>query len=236
MTDGQPVIDAVAAALAPFDMAEDPGGRWDRWRINGGSVARALPVRAGGEDDPRILRVSAPPEQWVPGRCDGAPRGLLDFAPDRAVARAHAEAEWAGWHAFARRYPAARPVPEFLDRHGAHRGGDAFRAAQRDFMSQPVIRAYMTEHGLDPDRFLWHAFNDPVTVFGDDQVEYVRNRVARAIPTDELLRLDGVWLDYGDFSTGQFDEAAHDRYYRTADAYLDTLPDTAYVVRLRIHC
>jgi hypothetical protein len=28
--DGQSVEGAVAAALAPFDMADDPDGRWDR--------------------------------------------------------------------------------------------------------------------------------------------------------------------------------------------------------------
>jgi hypothetical protein len=55
-----------------------------------------LPVRAGCENDSRILRVSEPPEWWDPGRCDGAPRGLLDFAGDRAAARARAELPMCG--------------------------------------------------------------------------------------------------------------------------------------------
>jgi hypothetical protein len=95
---GQPVQDAVAAALAPFEMWVHPDGRWDRWRLDGGS----LPVRAGCADDPRLLR-PPPPEEATPGRCAGAPRGLLDFDPERAAARERAAADWARWHGFASR-------------------------------------------------------------------------------------------------------------------------------------
>jgi hypothetical protein len=32
-----------------------------------------------------------------------------------------------------------------------------------------------------------------------------------------------------------FDEAAHDRYYLAADAYLEKLPPDVYIVRVHIH-
>jgi hypothetical protein len=178
--DGQPVAEAIAAALAPFDMGQDADGRWDSWRI--GVVGRygPLPVRTGSEGDSRILRVSEPPEWWSSGRCDGAPRGLLDFTRDRAAARYWAEAEWDEWHEVERHHPVGRPVSEFEFQD---------RAA---FADQPVMRAYMEPRGLDPQRMVWQRFSDPMTVCGYDRENYVRRQVARTAPVDELLRLDGA--------------------------------------------
>jgi hypothetical protein len=105
---GQPVVDAVAQALAPFDMNVVADGRWDRWQIDGITTLPGLPVRAGADNDPRVLRISDPPDGWLPGRCDGAPRGLLDFEPDRATARRELETEWAEWYDIARHHPPAR--------------------------------------------------------------------------------------------------------------------------------
>jgi hypothetical protein len=224
VADGQAVVEAVAAALAPFDMAEDADGRWDSWRIGVENRYGPLPVRTGSEGDPRILRVSEPPEWWSSGRCDGAPRGLLDFTRDRAAARYWAEAEWDEWYEIARHHPVGRPVSEFEFQDRAV------------FADQPVMRAYIERYGLDPQRMVWQQLSDPLTVYGYDREDYVRRQVARTAPVDELLRLDGVWLDYGDFSTGMFDVRAHDRYYLAADAYLNELPDDVYIVRVHIHC
>ncbi|WP_433205445.1 hypothetical protein ACQP00_37820 [Dactylosporangium sp. CS-047395] len=223
VADGQPVADAVAAALVPFDMADDPEGRWESWRIGTTGFFGPLPVRTGSEHDPRLLRVSQPPESWSSGRCDGAPRGLLDFTRDRAAARYWAEAEWDEWYEVARHHPIGRPVGEFEF------------AERATFAAQPVMQAYMQRHGLDPQRMVWQHLSDPITRYGYDRDDYVRRQVARAAPLFDLLRLDGVWLDYADFSTGTFDAAAQDRYYLAADAYLDELPADVYLVGVRIH-
>ncbi|WP_344614742.1 hypothetical protein [Dactylosporangium salmoneum] len=63
------------------------------------------------------------------------------------------------------------------------------------------------------------------------------NRVARVVPASELLRLDGVWVDDGDYpgSGNMFDDSRWDEYYRAADAYLDALPGDAYIVQIHIH-
>ncbi|WP_327010603.1 hypothetical protein OHA72_27040 [Dactylosporangium sp. NBC_01737] len=224
VADGQPVAEAVAVALAPFTMAEDADGRWVSWRVGVTGRFGPLPVRTGSEGDPRILRVSEPPWWWSSGRCDAAPRGLIDFTRDRAAARYWAGAEWDDWYEVARRHPVGRPVSEFAFQNRAV------------FAGQPVMRAYMQRYGLDPQRMVWDRFNDPMTRFGYDRDDYLAREVARAAPVAELLRLDGVWLDYGDFSTGMFDERAHDRYHLAADAYLEALPEDVYIVRIHIHC
>ncbi|GLL07540.1 hypothetical protein [Dactylosporangium matsuzakiense] len=233
--DGQSVEDAVAAALAPYDMADDPDGRWDRWRISGWRAPGPLPVRVGCEDDPRVLRVSKPPEEWDPGRCDGAPRGLLDFTADRAASRRQAEHQWAEWSEVASRYPVGQPLRDFLLRHLTDKAGYPMSAADRDYLDQPVMHAYMARYDLDPDRMIWHEYNDPIGRFGYDADAYVRRQVARAVPPDELLRLDGVWVYYAQFGTDLLDVDRWDLYYAAADAYLDALPAEAYIVRVQFH-
>jgi hypothetical protein len=59
------VEDAVARALAPFDMADDPDGRWDWWRIDGGATKRGLPSARAGSTTPGSW-------WWPSGRSIGA--------------------------------------------------------------------------------------------------------------------------------------------------------------------
>ncbi|MEU7872593.1 hypothetical protein [Dactylosporangium sp. NPDC049140] len=93
----------------------------------------------------------------------------------------------------------------------------------------------MAQYDLDPDRMRWHGANDPVGRFGYDADAYLRRQEARAIPPDELLRLDGVWVDYANFGGDVFSEDRWDLYYVAADAYLDALPAEAYIVRVHFH-
>jgi len=231
----QPVEEAVAAALAPFDMADDPNGRWDWWRIDSCRTPGPLPVRAGSEDDPRILRVSKPPEEWDPGRCDGAPRGVLDFGGDRTARRQRAETWWAEWYELASHHPHGRSLLDLWLEHRADEEPDPWPAIEREYKDQPIIRAYVARYDLDPHRFKWHDVNDPVGRFGYDAAAYLRRQVARAIPPDELLRLDGSWVDYANFGGDVFDSDRWDLYYVAADAYLDALPAEAYIVRVHFH-
>ena len=78
---------ALTAAMAPFDINlsdEDfnPHGEWDWWRIDAGDGGRfaVKPEHAG---DPRLIHGDGDRE---PLRCDGGPRGLLDFAATRQQA------------------------------------------------------------------------------------------------------------------------------------------------------
>ncbi|NIH78996.1 hypothetical protein [Amycolatopsis viridis] len=82
---------ALEEAMAPFDMNGDPApreGEWDHWWI--GRSGDVFDVHPGHEDDPRLVRALVDsfgePREWVPGTCDGGPRGLLDFAGMRTRA------------------------------------------------------------------------------------------------------------------------------------------------------
>lgn len=90
---------ALAVALAPYDMNgtyEPYQGEWDQWRI--GRPSSEFMVVPGYEGDPRLIRDTAKfrgkVREWVPGLCDGGPRGLLDFAAMRARAAVDAESSW----------------------------------------------------------------------------------------------------------------------------------------------
>ncbi|GAA3261851.1 hypothetical protein ACFO1B_56460 [Dactylosporangium siamense] len=235
---GRAVVDVVAAALEPFDMNGAAGaeGRWDHWQINGTArPSGGLLIRQGWENDPRVLRISQPPGGWLPGRCDGAPRGLLDFDTDRAAARRKLEMSWAEWDDIARHHPPARPIEEFLSRYDTD-PAYSLDDARRDHRDQPLIQAFITARGLDAERIFFNEATDPVYRYGYDRNWYIRRLTAREIPTPELLTLDGTWTDYADFSTGMFDMAAHDRYYIAADEYLQNLPPDVHLVRVYIHC
>lgn len=84
---------ALTAAMAPFDinLSDDdfnPEGEWDWWRIDAGHGDR-FAVKPEHDGDPRLIHAD---DDREPLRCDGGPRGLLDFAATRqqAVDRAHA--------------------------------------------------------------------------------------------------------------------------------------------------
>lgn len=82
--DSDSVEAALAAAMAPFDMnlkADfNPDATWDWWRIDAGEGER-FAVKPEHDGDPRL--VHGDPDvigyQRETLRCDGGPRGLLDF-------------------------------------------------------------------------------------------------------------------------------------------------------------
>ncbi|MGC9376185.1 hypothetical protein [Streptomyces sp. MH13] len=75
---------AIDEAMAPFDLNGDHEpyrGEWDRWWL--GRPGEEFDVLPGHQADPRLVRAPrdayGEPRDGTPGRCDGGPRGLLDF-------------------------------------------------------------------------------------------------------------------------------------------------------------
>ncbi|GAA5031414.1 hypothetical protein [Streptomyces siamensis] len=75
---------AIEEAMAPFDLNGDHEpyqGEWDQWWL--GRPGEEFDVLPGHEHDPRLVRAprdaSGALRHWALGRCDGGPRGLLDF-------------------------------------------------------------------------------------------------------------------------------------------------------------
>ncbi|MBT2384312.1 hypothetical protein [Streptomyces sp. ISL-11] len=235
--------EALKAAMAPFDMnqpepagGEEPQGEWDWYHVYGGDGDTGLPVLAGHEDDPRIIHhpvfSNGRPRARRTARCDGGARGLLDFDTDRSARAAEATAKWDGWSRFASPYPPARPLDDFHRRFQDDPLGYPFEKARQDYLSQPLAQAVL--HAPEGAGFLPRV-GDAIACFGTDRDGFVQQEVCRAIPTNVLLTLDGTWID------GTLDPVHHpglprgDAYFRYADAYLRSLDNDAFVIRVRFH-
>jgi hypothetical protein len=125
-TPPQEVHAALDAAMAPFDInAPDdlwtPDGQWDHWHIDAGDDGRRFAYRPECDGDPRLIfeptYPSGAPRERLPFRCDGGPRGLLDFDATREAAVAWARAYWLADQDS--KYPSARELQPTLDEAAA---------------------------------------------------------------------------------------------------------------------
>ncbi|MFJ9809270.1 hypothetical protein ACIRTB_13685 [Streptomyces sp. NPDC101158] len=231
------VPDAIARAMAPYDMNGDHvpyQGEWDAWSI-GGSIPFA--VRAGAEHDPRLIRVDDAPgpsarPQLPPSQCDGGPRALIDLETERAAVAGQARAEWRTWHAFARAYPPARTMDELRREFNAVHGLGPDSRFREQFEEQEVIKAIQHDPAVQA---LASGMFDPIRRFAEPEEVHVRRACSAVNPTHALLTLDGRWLDAAsDILTGQ-GEIFGGSYNEFADAYLLGLPGECLVVRVRFH-
>ncbi|GAA3453781.1 hypothetical protein [Dactylosporangium matsuzakiense] len=237
---------ALAAAMAPFDinLGDDwnEAGEWDWWRISAGE--HCFTVRPGYDGDPRLIHGDG---DRKPLRCDGGPRGLLDFEATRrrAVeqARARWEAEQRDFERLVADHPPARPLTAFLARHEAEPDGYPRETAIADHHAQPLI-ATLNHQRLwprYPNLALWvlGPNTDPITHYTRDPEPVFAAAAAWAVTTYALLTVDGRWLTRerpGPFGERQADEDADTAYARRCTAYLDDLPPDHIVVRLHCHC
>ncbi|WP_369222612.1 hypothetical protein AB5J52_15110 [Streptomyces sp. R39] len=222
------VVQAVCAAMAPFDYNRDVGVGdpdvetwWDYWQIDGGGCE--FLVVPGHEDDPRLVRgaetLSGEPRNVPPSLCDGGPRALLDLETPRARAAAEARRAFEAWRDFAKAYPPARSANEFWARHFADPENYPRAQALEDFRTQPAIAALLDTPELED-----LVGDDPVADLGDDLDTLVRHAVDEVLPSNALLTLDGHWLDVAN--------AERRRYFSD---YLIALPADAYAVRVLYH-
>ncbi|MFE0458916.1 hypothetical protein ACFW1A_06595 [Kitasatospora sp. NPDC058965] len=237
--------------MAPFDFnlfGGNANGQWDWWDIDAGDEDR-FAVRPEHDGDPRLIFATHPngePRERQPLRCDGGPRGLLDFDATRAAAVSQARARWqAEQEDFARLvadHPPAEPLTTFLRRHRADTRGYPRGQAVVDHHAQPLVRAL--NHGSAWDRYpnlgLWvlGPDSDPISHFTRDPQTDLDEAAAWALASFALLTLDGQWIDAEcpsacvDVVPGEDPRAA---YARWAAAYLDDLDDDCVIVRLSCH-
>ncbi len=216
---------------------------YDFWKIFGGDKEAGLPLRPEADGDPRVIRESSymgggyRPE--FPGRCDGAPRGLLDFDIDESPAARVAASEWLRWNSFIAQYPPIRALRDFIADHAGKAVGERIKSARAEFSAQSAIRAYCDSLGLDGSRFLWQFDDEPVAHFGRNLALYVEQRISLKITTDSLVKLDGEWLDLGDSRQADpllisVERGELEKVYRVqARAYLHSLPADCTLVRVK---
>lgn len=226
LSDGRDVTAALAAALAPFDLAQDPeDGRWDGWVMSDSLFL----VAAGHENDPRLVRIDTDD----PSRCEGGPKRLLDLHTERAAAADAATREWDAWAGLAAAHPPALPLSHFLIPFRADPGPETIARARQAHSGQPVMRAFRAQLDL-PDNTIWQEENDPITRYAIPREDFVRIRAARVIPTGALLTAEGEWFD--DESFGDLDDWHRvDRYYTFVNDYLCGLGDDVWLIRVLIH-
>ena len=237
---------ALAEAMAPFEMNRtdtfDPDATWDWYRIDAGRQRFAVKPQHDG--DPRLIHAEqvtagAPLE---PLRCDGGPRGLLDFAACRREARTEALAYWEAQHRDFERlvadHPPAEPLTAFLARHAADPEGYPRKQAVADHHAQPLIKALNHQSVFEryPNLGAWvlGPDTDPITVYTRDPQQSLELAETWAVARAALLTLDGEWTGIKPYSPDPDEES--DEFARRSTAYLEALDEDCVVVRVLCHC
>ena len=237
---------ALAEAMAPFDMnrgdAFDPDATWDWYRVDAGRQRFAVKPRHDG--DPRLIHadpvvVGTPHE---PLRCDGGPRGLLDFDACRRAARTEAQAYWQAqqrdFERLVEDHPPAEPLTVFLARHAADPEGYPREQAVADHHAQPLIKALNHRSVFEryPSLGAWvlGPDTDPITVYSRDPEPGFELAETWAVARAALLTLEGEWTGIKPYSHEPDEES--DTFARRSTAYLEALDEDCVVVRLLCHC
>jgi hypothetical protein len=238
---------ALAAAMAPFDhnLTNDwnPNGEWDWWVISAGSDSR-FAVRPEHDGDPRLVYGD---HEREPLRCDGGPRGLLDFDATRRQAVDQARDEWQAqqydYKKLVADHPAAWPLTGFLARHDADPEGYSREQAIADHHAQPLVQALNHSSAWEryPSLGVWvlGPNSDPITQITRDAQPDLDQAATWAVTAYALLTAEGQWIEreqLGPFAAPRDGEEARDAYARQASDYLDNLDDDYVIVGLLCHC
>ncbi|QTD99423.1 hypothetical protein [Streptomyces cyanogenus] len=227
------VPDAIAVALAPYDMnATDdwnPVGEWDWWALRVHSASPYL-VRPAYDGDPRLLTPATVPQAGLaplgPLECYGGPRGLLDFDTMRQRTVQGYDELRAAWEELVAAHPPARPLAEFVARHEADPDGYPLDRAKEEHLLQPLVQE-VAQRAVAGDPHFGMSFltADPVAWFARDHAAARERALRTALTGYALLTLDGRWRD-----------ADSEGYREWADEQLEHLDPEAVVVDVLCHC
>lgn len=246
---GEDVKAALAEAMAPFDMNLspdfNPNATWDWWRIDAG-VGERFAVRPAHDGDARLIH--GDPNDGChprePLRCDGGPRGMLDFDATRREALTAAlnswEAQQLDFQRLVADHPPARPLTDFLARHAADPDTYPREQAVADHHAQPLIRALNHRSVWDryPGLGIWvlGPDTDPITAYTQDPQPAFARAETWSIARPAMLTLDGEWVGLKPYDWDRQGEDDADAYARRSTAYLDGLDGDCIIVRLLCHC
>jgi hypothetical protein len=223
-------------ALAPFDenLTEEwhPGGdaqaKWDWW-VTGGRWGGYFPFKPEHES-----LVITPEKQWSspelkPGYCDGGPKMALDLDRMRAEGAATAREMYAEWLKVTAGTPEALPWTVFTQ-NISEENGYTIAQAREEYHSQPRVRALK---GTD---FQWQ--DDPISSLQVPEELYVERGRAHAIPGWAILTRDGRWMEQGQMGWWAMNDASEGSkigYLEVANAYIDELPETTFLICVDCH-
>ena len=211
-----------------YSMSErNPDAKWDWWAV-GGRWNGYFSYRAEFARDVIHGEPGLGSGKSAPLHCDGGPKRALDLAALRDEKAAEARKTYAEFHALIAGTPKAKSWASFRADLDAKRL--TIEEARILYREQPAIQA------LDGTDFRWH--NDPLDEFSLPESLYVERQKARAVPGFATLTMDGRWMAPGRmgwFAMSTDTEDSRIGYWAAANAYIDSLPDDAYLVAVDCH-
>lgn len=205
-------------------------GKWDYWRV-GGRWGGYFTTTAVG--DPRLFEPERgwdSPDVLAKDSCNGGPKELLDLGGMRERAAAKAREEHEKWTAAVEGTPEARPWREFAEMIGVI-DGYTREQAQLEYRTQPrMVALEGTEF-----RQMW---NCPITTYQKPDRVFVELARAQAIPGFALVTVEGKWMAPGEmgwFGASTDTDSERIGYLEVANAYIESLPDSAYLIAVDCH-
>lgn len=220
----------------------NPNSKWDWWVIGGrwrnafhakpGVQSSALIVSGPHYTEQYIKNEADRPQKWAPNkgmRCDGGPKGWLDFESMREEKAAEANALFDKWEAICADTPHAEPWSHF---RGLFELGEMdIETARKLYHAQPRVQACRDDEDLK-----WR--DDVVAEFFSGRDEYVATARRDAVPGYALITLDREWVAPGRMGWwGMSSDEAGDRevYKAKANEYLESLADDVLIVQIDCH-
>jgi len=208
----------------------NPESKWDYWRI-GGRWGGYFPYR--NECAALVIKTERgwdSPDDIMPLHCDGGPKSALNLKAMREEKAAEARKLYAEYRETAAGTPDALPWSAFRDNISEGTGYD-IEQARTEYHSQPRVLALRSS-----ETFKWH--DDVIREFSVPEKLYVKRERARAVPGYATITTDGRWMAPGKmgwFGMGSDDESSRIGYWEAANAYIEALPDDAWLVALDCH-
>lgn len=225
--DESPLV-ATGDGLRAYTIStRNPDAKWDYWRIGGrwggyfpyhADAAKAVMQPASGWDSPG----------FKPLHCDGGPKSALNLDALRAEKGEEARKTWAEFRALTDGTPEAKSWAQFVADVKAERL--TIDEARTLYHDQPRVRA------IKDSDFRWA--DDPIATFGQPEDRYVAIEVARAVPGYATVTLDGKWMAPGRmgwFGVSTDEQSERIGYWEVANAYIESVPDSAYLIALDCH-
>lgn len=227
--DDDPLLYDDATGRAYRMSTRNPDSKWDYWRV-GGRWGGYFRYRAGdrkwvitpqrGWDSPEVIAANA---------CDGGPRFALDLDALREDKVREARETYAKWSEIVEGTPEALPWRVFADNVSAIEGY-SIEDARREYHSQPRVQAIS---GTD-----FRFYDDPINTFQQTEDAFVEKERLRAVPGYAVLTLDGKWMAPGRmgwFGMSTDEEGDRIGYWEAANAYIDSLPDSTWLIAVDCH-
>jgi hypothetical protein len=207
----------------------------DGWRIGGRWSQHFKPRHSG---DQGLIHgdagfgggVTADAESPFAGWVAGGRKSALDIEGTRDAAGVRAARLWDRFDGQRKQHAPALGWSSFLARSIAEPDAYPITQARADYHAQPLVAALAVDQ-----QFLAPC---PIDGYGIGRAACIQQERDRAIPGYALLTMDGEWVkpgNIGRFGTTSADDGSMAVYRDRVNAYVDGLPDDAWLIVAECH-